>query len=170
MSWHLRAQTSCVINKLNHKYVTCIRSPEQFISNLTSRPTGPATTMNSLLGGLSVPPQRHLAAFCAPEIIITAAPGCCPSMGGQLLKWLTMLVCYLLSRHCWKSSWSVMWLNGMVALQQFNNFHNWGKHKLYWILWDLHKFMDITHYLWDESNCLTLNLPRFGTKQGADIL
>lgn len=92
VSWQLRAQPSWVINKLNHKFVAWVCTPEQFISNLTSRPTAPATTMNSLLGGLSVPPQRHLAASRAPEIIRTAARGCRPAMGGQLLEGLAVLV------------------------------------------------------------------------------
>lgn len=71
---------------------------------------------------------------------------------------------YLLRGPCWKSSWSVMWLNGMVALQQFNNFHNWGKYKTILGFWDLQKFLDITHYLWDYSNCLTLKLSHFWHK------
>lgn len=94
VSWQLRAQPSWAINKLNHKFVACVRTPEQFISNLTSRPTAPATTMNSGLGGLSVPPQRHLAASRAPEIIGTAARGCRPATGGQLLEGLAMLVIF----------------------------------------------------------------------------
>lgn len=39
-----------------------------------------------------MPPQRHLAASRAPEIIRTAARGCRPATGGQLLEGLAVLV------------------------------------------------------------------------------